>query len=52
MALKPINTLRSVDPGSVSVSLSGDEVAISLSRALALDTSGYQVCLRMCGLLS
>ncbi|KAG1653704.1 hypothetical protein FOA52_007932 [Chlamydomonas sp. UWO 241] len=43
MTLKPVNVLRAMAPGCVAVSFSGDEVAISLARALALDTSGYQV---------
>lgn len=41
--LRPSNELRALDPGTVSISMSGDEVAISLARALCLDTDGYQV---------
>eukprot|EP00955_Chlamydomonas_euryale_P044060 352800-Chlamydomonas_euryale.AAC.6 len=46
---KPVSKLRSTMPGCVAVSLNGDEVAISLAPALALDTSGYQVVGRVHG---
>jgi hypothetical protein len=42
ISLRPVNALRAVEPGTVSVSMSGDEVAIALARALTLDTTGYQ----------
>ena len=39
--LRPVNDLRALEPGTVSISMSGDEVAISLARALALDTNDF-----------
>ena len=43
MTLRPVNSLRSMQAGTVSLSMSGDEVVIALARALNLDTDGYQV---------
>lgn len=43
MTLRPVNSLRALEPGTVSLSMTGDEVAISLAKALTLDTTGYQV---------
>jgi hypothetical protein len=43
MTLKPVNSLRAMQAGTISVSMTGDEVAISLARALNLDVDGYQV---------
>jgi hypothetical protein len=43
MTLRPVNALRSMQTGTVSLSMTGDEVVIALARALTLDTTGYQV---------
>ncbi|GAX74083.1 hypothetical protein CEUSTIGMA_g1533.t1 [Chlamydomonas eustigma] len=43
MTLRPVNALRSMQAGTVSLSMKGDEVAIALARSLTLDTTGYQV---------
>ena len=42
MTLRPVNTLRAMQAGTVSLSMTGDEVVIALARALNLDTDGYQ----------
>lgn len=39
MRLQPQPKLRSVEPGAVSISLDGAEIAIALARALDLDRS-------------
>lgn len=42
MTLRPVNALRSMQAGTVSLSMNGVEVVIALARALNLDTDGYQ----------
>ena len=42
MTIKGVNSLRAMQAGTISVSMTGDEVVISLARALNLDVDGYQ----------